>query len=127
MSIVKEKILSDSSLRHFFTHSTTFVILVETEVISIERLMVDNIKLFSLYEYHTKPTLPLIDYYGRLPIYHFSEQVGKYVLKMQPQYATFNNYKSTDGLYNRINTTTAPTHHSKMVGHFLEIKGYKKA
>ena len=127
MSIVKERILSDSSLRHFFTHSTTFVILVETEVISIERSMVDNIKLFSLYEYHTKPTLPLIDYYGRLPIYHFSEQVGKYVLKMQPQYAAFNNYKSTDGLYNRINTTTAPTHHSKMVGHFLEIKGYKKA
>ena len=125
--IVKEKLLSDSSLRHFFTHSTTFVILVETEVISIERKMVDNVKLFSLYEYHTKPTLPLIDYYGRLPVYHFSEQLGKYVLRTQPQYSAFYNYKTTDGNYNRINTVTAPSYYNKMIGHFLEIKGYKRA
>lgn len=126
-SIVKEKLLSDSSLRYFFTHNTTFIILIETDVISIERSMVDNVKLFSLYEYNTKPTLPLIDYYGRLPVYHFSEQSGKYILRTQPQYSAFYNYKTTDGSYNRINSVTAPTNYNKMIGHFLEIKGFKKA
>lgn len=126
-SIVKEKILSDSSLKHFFTHNTSFIILVDTEVMSIEREMLDNVNLFSLYEYHTKPNLPMIDYYGRLPIYHFQEQVGKYVIKTTPQYSSFNNYRTTDGNYNRINGVTAPTYHTKMVGHFLKIKGYKRA
>ena len=126
-SIVKEKLLSDSSLRYFFTHNTTFIILIETDVISIERSMVDNVKLFSLYEYNTKPTLPLIDYYGRLPVYHFSEQSGKYILRTQPQYSAFYNYKTTDGSYNRINSVTAPTNYNKMIGHFLEIKGFKRA
>lgn len=126
-SIVKEKILSDSSLKHFFTHNTSFIILVDTEVMSIEREMLDNVNLFSLYEYHTKPNLPMVDYYGRLPIYHFQEQLGKYVIKTTPQYSSFNNYRTTDGNYNRINGVTAPTYHTKMVGHFLKIKGYKRA
>ena len=126
-SIVKEKILSDSSLKHFFTHNTSFIILVDTEVMSIEREMLDNVNLFSLYEYHTKPNLPMVDYYGRLPVYHFQEQLGKYVIKTTPQYSSFNNYRTTDGNYNRINAVTAPTYHTKMVGHFLKIKGYKRA
>lgn len=126
-SIVKEKILSDSSLKYFFTHSTTFVILIDTEVISIEKQMMDNIKLFSMYEYHTKPTLPMIDYYGRMPVYHFEQQLDKYVIKALPQYTSFYNYKTTDGSYNRINGVTAPTYNYKMIGHFLKITGYKKA
>lgn len=126
-SVVKEKILSDSSLRHFFTHNSTFVILVDTEVISIERDMLDNVKLFSLYEYHTKPNLPMIDYYGRLPVYHFNKQIDKYVIKTTPQYSAFNNYRSTEGNYNRINDVTAATYRNKMIGHFLKIKGYKRA
>lgn len=68
-SIAKEKIRSDVGLRHFFTHSTSFIILVDTEVLTIEREMMDNINLFSMYEYHTKPTMPMIDYLGRLPVY----------------------------------------------------------
>ncbi len=123
-SIVKEKILSDSSLKHFFTHNTSFVILVDTEVMSVEREMIDNINLFHMYEYHTKPTRPMIDYYGRLPVYHFIKEVDKYVIKVNPQIASFFNYKSTEGNYNRINGVTAPTYHTKMVGHFLKIKGY---
>lgn len=126
-SIVKEKILSDSSLKHFFTHNTSFVILVDTEIMSVEREMMDNVNLLHMYEYHTKPTRPMIDYYGRMPIYHFIKEVDKYVIKVNPQIASFFNYKSTEGNYNRINDVTAPTHHNKMVGHFLKIKGYKRA
>lgn len=126
-SIVKEKILSDASLRHFFTHNTTFVILVDTEIMSVERIMMDNVKLFHMYEYHKKPTLPMIDYYGRMPIYHFIKEPEKYIIKVLPQYANFANYKSTDGSYNRLNGVTAPSYHNKSVGHFLEIKGYKLA
>lgn len=125
-SITRENILSDTSLKYFLNHYTSFVIVIDTDIITIEKKMVDNIGLFGIYEYHEKPILPMIDYYGRLPVYHFEPQGPKYILKTIPLYSSHYNYQTAEGDYNRITDAVAPTYTNKDIGHLLQISGYSK-
>lgn len=126
-SLVIETINTNPAIRHILTNSTSFVILVDTEILTVERKMMDNIKLFSMYESAENPVLPMIDYNGKLPVYHKEKQGDRYVIRAQPQYQNHHNYRTSDGDDIRINDVTAPGYSNKMVGHFLSIRGNKRA
>lgn len=119
--------LDDNAIRSYLQLSQTFFIIVDTPGISINRVPIDNVKLYGLYESNTEPKWPMIDSLGRLPEYVKNRQDAFWVMRCGELYHRDYNFESRPLTeLDRVGSSVVPPNgYHKEVGHMVEIRSMK--
>ena len=103
----KQAILSDLITRKYLTLPQSFVIIVDTPELTIERIPVVSSGIRDVHINLNEPNLPIIDSYGRIVEYWVSPENNVYsIITANDYYKTFN--------YETVETNTIDTHNLVM-------------
>lgn len=80
--IRKEELLSDICVKNFFLLPQSFLIIVDSEFLSVDTKAIDTTGLPTVYEMNNEPVYPLIDSRGLLPEYWKRSHEGIWQLKI---------------------------------------------
>lgn len=78
--IRKSDVISDVAVRKWLTLSQSFVIVVDTPLLTVEKIPTQKTGIYGCYETHENPYLPLMDNYGRLQEYWVKQQHDAWVI-----------------------------------------------
>ena len=78
--IRKSDVVSDIAVKKWLTMSQSFVVVVDTPLLTVEKIPTQKTGIYGCYETHTNPYLPLIDNYGRLQEYWVKQQNDAWVI-----------------------------------------------
>lgn len=76
------EVMSDVAIRKWLTLPQSFVIVVDTPVLTLERIPTQRTGLYGVFETHENPYLPLMDHYGRLPEYWAKQQHDAWIIQI---------------------------------------------
>lgn len=76
-------VTSDIAIKKWLTLPQSFVIVVDTPVLTLERLSTQRTGLYGVFETHENPYLPLMDNYGRLPEYWVKQQNEAWIIQIK--------------------------------------------
>ena len=126
-SISITQCIDDVAIRAYLKLSQTFFIIIDTPGIAINRVPIDNVKLFGLYESVTEPMWPMIDSLGRLPEYAKNRQGDWWVMRCGELYQKDYNFESRpiSDLDRISNSVVPPSGYHKEIGHMVEIRSMK--
>lgn len=103
----KQAILSDLITRKYLTLPQSFVIIVDTPELTIERIPVVSSGIRDVHINLSEPNLPIIDSYGRIVEYWVSPENNVYsIITANDYYKTFN--------YETVETNSIDTHNLVM-------------
>lgn len=123
-SIPVAQAIDDVTIRKYLTMSQTFMVVVDTPALSVNRIMLSDVPAQSVYECVNEPKLPLITSIGLLPEYNKVLQGTTWVIRCNHLWHKDYNYE-TGNLANmdRYPPQVLPTKgYHKEIGHLLEIK-----
>lgn len=76
-------VTSDVAIKKWLTLPQSFVIVVDTPTLTLERVPTQATGLYGVFETHENPYLPLMDHYGRLPEYWVKQQHDAWIIQVR--------------------------------------------
>lgn len=123
-TIAVQKATSDVVVKKWLTCAQSFVVIVDTPVLTVQTRSLHHTGVYGSYEYHENPYLPLKDHYGRLSEYWVKRQNEAWIVQMtKPIYSSRIDYTTAPGTLEFANKTTAYNSEWARAPKFLEITG----
>lgn len=90
-------VISDVAIKKWLTLPQSFVIVVDTPTLTVEKIPTQATGIYASFETHQNPFLPLVDHYGRLQEYWVKRQNDAWIIQINnPIYKPY--------LYNTANS-----------------------
>lgn len=120
------KATDDIVVKKWLTLSQSFIVVVDTPILTVEYESAQMTGVYGSYEYHTNPWLPLCDHYGRLSDYWVKRQNKSWIIQLlNPGYAPRLDYTTTDNYMASINKAIPYHKQWRRVPQFIKISSMK--
>ena len=101
-ALVVKEIESNDFITKLLTMSQSFIIVVDTPLMTMENITIDNAQLFGVYEYGKEPLYPLMTPSGRFNEYWRSSQYDKWVMTVSENLYKQYTYETTEWKQDKV-------------------------
>lgn len=122
-----QKATSDICVKGWLTCPQSFVVVIDTPVLTTQTRSLHHTGVYGSFEYHENPYLPLRDHFGRLSEYWVKQQGRAWIVQMlRPSYYSRIDYTADPQFVSTVNKTIPYHAEWSRTPMFLEITGTRK-